>query len=237
MADRKTPRKTFTAKQKVQIVLTILAVLFLFVVGYFIGKPMVALVSDPGEFQVWVERQGILGVLAFIGMVIFQVFAAIIPGGPFQIGAGYAFGVWKGSLICDFATTLASVVIFLLVRRFGVSFIELFIDKEKLESIKFLKDNEKVEGILFLLFLIPGTPKDLLSYFAGLTRIKLSHWISICGVGRFPAIFLSCISGSALSTAQYELAIVAMVVIIVCSVGGLLIYRHLTAINTSTGMK
>ena len=154
MADRKTPRKTFTAKQKVQIVLTILAVLFLFVVGYFIGKPMVALVSDPGEFQVWVERQGILGVLAFIGMVIFQVFAAIIPGGPFQIGAGYAFGVWKGSLICDFATTLASVVIFLLVRRFGVSFIELFIDKEKLESIKFLKDNEKVEGILFLLFLI-----------------------------------------------------------------------------------
>lgn len=234
MADRKTPRKTFTAKQKVQIVLTILAVLFLFVVGYFIGKPMVALVSDPGEFQVWVERQGILGVLAFIGMVIFQVFAAIIPGGPFQIGAGYAFGVWKGSLICDFATTLASVVIFLLVRRFGVSFIELFIDKEKLESIKFLKDNEKVEGILFLLFLIPGTPKDLLSYFAGLTRIKLSHWIFICGVGRFPAIFLSCISGSALSTAQYELAIVAMVVIIVCSVGGILIYRHHTGKNAPT---
>ena len=237
MADRKTPRKTFTAKQKVQIVLTILAVLFLFVVGYFIGKPMVALVSDPGEFQVWVERQGILGVLAFIGMVIFQVFAAIIPGGPFQIGAGYAFGVWKGSLICDFATTLASVVIFLLVRRFGVSFIELFIDKEKLESIKFLKDNEKVEGILFLLFLIPGTPKDLLSYFAGLTRIKLSHWIFICGVGRFPAIFLSCISGSALSTAQYELAIAAMVVIIVCSVGGIPIYRHHTRKNPPTGMK
>ena len=237
MADRKTPRKTFTAKQKVQIVLTILAVLFLFVVGYFIGKPMVALVSDPGEFQVWVERQGILGVLAFIGMVIFQVFAAIIPGGPFQIGAGYAFGVWKGSLICDFATTLASVVIFLLVRRFGVSFIELFIDKEKLEYIKFLKDNEKVEGILFLLFLIPGTPKDLLSYFAGLTRIKLSHWIFICGVGRFPAIFLSCISGSALSTAQYELAIAAMVVIIVCSVGGILIYRHHTGKNPPTGMK
>ena len=152
MADRKTPRKTFTAKQKVQIVLTILAVLFLFVVGYFIGKPMVALVSDPGEFQVWVERQGILGVLAFIGMVIFQVFAAIIPGGPFQIGAGYAFGVWKGSLICDFATTLASVVIFLLVRRFGVSFIELFIDKEKLESIKFPKITKKWKAFSFCCF-------------------------------------------------------------------------------------
>ena len=231
MADRKTPRKTFTAKQKVQIALTILVLLLIFVAGYFIGKPMVSLVSDPGEFQVWVERQGIFGVIAFIGMVVFQVFAAIIPGGPFQIGAGYAFGIWKGSLICDFATTLASVLIFLLVRRFGVSFIELFIDREKLESVKFLKNNEKVESILFLLFLIPGTPKDLLSYFAGLTRIKLSHWIFICGVGRFPAIFLSCVSGSALSTAQYELAVAAMVVIVFCSVGGTLIYRRHTKKN------
>ena len=169
-------------------------------------------------------------------MVIFQVFAAIIPGGPFQIGAGYAFGVWKGSLICDFATTLASVVIFLLVRRFGVSFIELFIDKEKLESIKFLKDNEKVEGILFLLFLIPGTPKDLLSYFAGLTRIKLSTGFHLRR-RPFPRHFPVLYQRQRLSTAQYELAIVAMVVIIVCSVGGILIYRHHTGKNSPTGMK
>ena len=153
---------------------------------------------------------------------------AIIPGEPIELGAGYAFGIWKGSLICDFATTLASVLIFLLVRRFGVSFIELFVSREKLETVKFLNDNKKVESILFLLFLIPGTPKDLLSYFAGLTRIKLSHWIFICGVGRFPAIFLSCISGSALSAAQYELAVAAMILIVVCSVGGTLIYRRHT---------
>ena len=225
---KKRDKKKWTTKQKVQFTLTVLALIFIFVVGYFIGKPMVALVSDPGQFQVWVEEKGIWGVIAFIGMVMFQVFAAIIPGGPFQIGAGYAFGIWKGSLICDFATTLASVTIFLLVRRFGVKFIELFISREQLDSVKFLKNNERVEGVLFLLFLIPGTPKDLLSYFAGLTHIKLSHWIFICGVGRFPAIFLSCISGSALSTAQYELAVVVMAVIIVFSLVGTLIYRRHT---------
>ena len=208
--------------------LTILAVLFLFVVGYFIGKPMVALVSDPGEFQVWVERQGILGVLAFIGMVIFQVFAAIIPGGPFQIGAGYAFGVWKGSLICDFATTLASVVIFLLVRRFGVSFIELFIDKEKLESIKFLKDNEKVEGILFLLFLIPGTPKDLLSYFAGLTDIPLGRWLLIATVARIPSVVTSTVGGNAIGEENYLFAILVFAGTLAISGLGLLIYNRLS---------
>lgn len=132
-----TKRNKFTAKHIVRIILFALAVIFLFVVGYFIGKPMIALVSDPGQFQIWVEEKGFLGILAFIGMVMFQVFAAVIPGGPFQIGAGYAFGIWKGSLICDFATTMASVTIFLLVRKFGTKFIELFISKEKLVRLNF----------------------------------------------------------------------------------------------------
>lgn len=223
-----TKRNKFTAKHIVRIILFALAVIFLFVVGYFISKPMIALVSDPGQFQIWVEEKGFLGILAFIGMVMFQVFAAVIPGGPFQIGAGYAFGIWKGSLICDFATTMASVTIFLLVRKFGTKFIELFISKEKLDSIKFLKNNNKVESILFLLFLIPGTPKDLLSYFAGLTHIKLSHWIFICGVGRFPAIFLSALSGSALSTAQYEVALLVLAAIAILSAVGGYIYRKRT---------
>lgn len=218
--------RKLSPKQLFHLILFVLAVIFLCVIGYYIGKPMISLVSDPGKFQLWVEQKGWWGILAFIGMVMFQVFAAIIPGGPFQIGAGYAFGVWKGSLICDFSTTLASAIVFLLVRKFGIKFVHLFISSEQLDSVKFLKNNKKIESILFVLFLIPGTPKDLLSYFAGLTHIKLSHWIFICGVGRFPAIFLSCISGSALSDAQYEVAVITMAVIFLLSAIGALIYRR-----------
>lgn len=217
--------KNWTRRQITQLILAILAVIFICILGYYIGRPLIHFVSEPEKFQLWVEEKGILGVLAFMGMNILQVLLAVIPGGPFEIGAGYAFGVVKGSLICDIAMTIASVIIFLFVKKFGLRFVELFVSKEKIESVKFLKSSKRSESIIFLLFLVPGTPKDLLSYLVGLTDMKLSHWIFICGVGRLPAIFLSALSGSALSSARYHLAIILIAAIIMLYVVGIILYR------------
>lgn len=217
--------KNWTRRQITQLILAILAVIFICILGYYIGRPLVHFVSEPEKFQLWVEEKGILGVLAFMGMNILQVLLAVIPGGPFEIGAGYAFGVVKGSLICDIAMTIASVIIFLFVKKFGLRFVELFVSKGKIESVKFLKSSKRSESIIFLLFLVPGTPKDLLSYLVGLTDMKLSHWIFICGVGRLPAIFLSALSGSALSSARYHLAIILIAAIIMLYVVGIILYR------------
>ena len=217
--------KKWTRRQITQLILAILAVSFICILGYYIGRPLVQFVSEPQKFQIWVKEKGFLGVLAFMGMNILQVLLAVIPGGPFEIGAGYAFGVVKGSLICDIAMTVASVVIFLFVKKFGLRFVELFVSKEKIESVTFLKSSKRSESIIFLLFLVPGTPKDLLSYLVGLTDMKLSHWIFICGVGRLPAIFLSALSGSALSSARYHLAIILIAAIIMLYVVGIILYR------------
>ena len=217
--------KKWTRRQITQLILAILAVSFICILGYYIGRPLVQFVSEPQKFQIWVKEKGFLGVLAFMGMNILQVLLAVIPGGPFEIGAGYAFGVVKGSLICDIAMTIASVIIFLFVKKFGLRFVELFVSKEKIESIKFLKSSKRSESIIFLLFLVPGTPKDLLSYLVGLTDMKLSHWVFICGVGRLPAIFLSALSGSALSSARYHLAIILIAAIIMLYVVGIILYR------------
>ncbi|WP_455721395.1 TVP38/TMEM64 family protein [Agathobacter sp.] len=204
----------------------ILAVIFIIVISYFIGKPMVRFASDPAMFRTWVDEKGFIGGLAFMGMVVFQVLLAVIPGGPFEVCAGYAFGVWKGALLCDLATTVGSVIVFLFVRRFGTDFVELFVSREKIESVKFLKSTKKSESIIFLLFLIPGTPKDLLSYLVGLTDMKLSHWIFITFVGRFPAVFLSALGGGAVGTKRYDIAIAATVIIILLYIVGLFVYRY-----------
>ena len=217
--------KKWTRRQITQLILAILAVSFICILGYYIGRPLVQFVSEPQKFQIWVKEKGFLGVLAFMGMNILQVLLAVIPGGPFEIGAGYAFGVVKGSLICDIAMTIASVIIFLFVKKFGLRFVELFVSKEKIESVKFLKSSKRSESIIFLLFLVPGTPKDLLSYLVGLTDMKLSHWIFICGVGRLPAIFLSALSGSALSSARHHLATILIAAIIMLYVVGIILYR------------
>lgn len=123
--------KKWTRRQITQLILAILAVIFICILGYYIGRPLVQFVSEPQKFQIWVKEKGFLGVLAFMGMNILQVLLAVIPGGPFEIGAGYAFGVVKGSLICDIAMTIASVIIFLFVKKFGLRFVELFVSKEK----------------------------------------------------------------------------------------------------------
>lgn len=234
-SNRKQSENKRSGRRWVQILLSLAAVAFICVIAYFIGRPLVSFVSEPEQFREWVEARGIWGVLTFMGMVIVQVFLAIIPGGPFEIGAGYAFGVVKGTLICDLATTVASLLVFLFVRRFGVKFVELFVSREQIESVHILKSSGKSESILFLLFLIPGTPKDLLSYLVGLSDMKVSHWIFICAVGRFPAIFLSALSGSALGSANYGTAVAVFAALIVLYIIGLFVYRFHNRSSRKTG--
>ena len=217
--------KNTNRKHIAKTVIAILTLLLVVVIAYSIGRPLVRFVSDPAKFRDWVNEKGFLGVLAFISMNILQVLLAVIPGGPFEVGAGYAFGIVRGTLICDFSMTLAGIIIFLFVRRFGMRFVELFVSREKVESVHILKSSRKSESIIFLLFLIPGTPKDLLSYLVGLTDMKLSHWIFISAIGRIPAIFLSVLSGNALNESDYVKVAVMFAVMIVLSIFGVVFYN------------
>ncbi len=214
-------------KHLLGISLIALAVVFSALIIMYIGIPMVKMAQDPVQFQSYIAALGPYGWLIFIGMIILQVIVAVIPGGPFEIASGYAFGALWGTVLCDIATTLGSLFVFLLVRRFGLEFIELFFSKEKIESVKFLKSSEKQNFLIFLFFLIPGTPKDLLSYLVGLTDMKVSTWILITSIGRLPAILLSALSGSALSAKRYEIFAIVMAVILVFSIAGMVFYsRH-----------
>ena len=66
---------------------------------------------------------GAQGPLAFSGLNFLQVILAVIPGAPFEVAAGYLFGVIPGTLLCDSTMTIGSVLVFLMVRRFGVKFV------------------------------------------------------------------------------------------------------------------
>ena len=196
----------------ITIFILILAVMILITV--VLTKPLVELSNHPEELKEAVQNTGIKGILGFTAIAILQVFAAIVPGGPLEIAAGYAFGAFKGALICDLAMSAGSLMVFLLSRKFGLPFIELFFSKEKIENVKILKTNERSRLIIFLLFLIPGTPKDILSYLVGLTDLGFPAWVFIVTVGRFPSILLSTFSGTALSSERY--GIFAIVILIIC---------------------
>ena len=95
---------------------------------------------------------------------------------------------------------------FLFVKRFGVKAAELFFSLEKLQSLRFLQNPKKRDILFFLLFLLPGTPKDLLCYFAGLTEISSAAWICIQLFGRIPSVLSSTLGGDALGSEKYQIA-------------------------------
>lgn len=215
-------------KKIVAIVTAVLVVAFFAALTYFVGRPLLEFVSEPEKFREWVDSYGFLGVLAFIGINMVQVFLAIIPGGPFEIAAGYAFGVVKGTLICDFAMTSASVIIFAFVKKFGMKFVEIFADREKVENLSFLQNNSKSKAFMFFFYLIPGLPKDLMCYAAGLTKLSIPYFAFINAVGRFPAILMSAIGGNAVGEQKYTIFIIIMAVIIVAYIVGSIAYKKIT---------
>lgn len=212
-------------QRKIKRALFLAGIPVLLAICWLVGRPLIHFVDQPELFRQWVAEQGVWGAVLFVGMVVAQVFLAVIPGGPFEVGAGYAYGVVWGTILCSIGTTLASTLVFLLVRRFGRGFVELFVEGEKIDSFSLLRADEKKESILFLVFLIPGTPKDVISYLVGLSDLKLSHWILICGAGRLPAILLSVVGGAALESRQYHLALWAAGGLVVFYLAGMLFWN------------
>ena len=222
-------RRELSEKQRKRLVtvMLIIAVILLGILGWIVGWPLVRFASEPERFRAWVDARGIGARLAYMGMVIFQVIIALIPGEPFEIAAGYAFGAVEGTILCIAASTIGSMLVFWLVRRFGIRLVEIFFPREKLQSLRFLRASPRRDYLYLLVFMIPGTPKDLLCYFAGLTDIRFPVWLIICSLGRIPAILTSTIGGNALSSRNYWHAVIVFAVTLVVSGLGLLAYNAL----------
>lgn len=203
-------------------------ILFCLVVGWFVGRPMLHFVEAPERFRAWVDAGGFLGRLAFVGMMLLQVIVPIIPGEPLEIGAGYAFGALEGTLLCLAATTLGGFLIFQFVRRWGVKVVEIFFTREKIDSLRILKDTKRLTLLAFILFFLPGTPKDLLTYFVGLTKMPLGTWLLITSVARLPSIITSTVGGDALGVGELTFAFIVFGATLLLSAVGALIYWAVT---------
>ena len=219
----------YARRRKIISVLSFAVLLtFFVVVAIFVGKPLLKMIENPDSFRQWVDASGILGRFAMVGMVALQVIVAVIPGEPIELGAGYAFGSIEGLLLCLAGAALGSTIVFLFTRRFGIKMVEAFISREKLYSLKFIKSSKRLDLLIFILFFIPGTPKDILTYFVGLTPIKLSTFLLITTVARIPSVITSTLTGNALGVERYTLAVIVFVITLIGSALGALWYMRIT---------
>lgn len=188
---------------------------------------LLAWLADARAVRAFVSDHAFVSRLAMLGINIVQVLLAFLPGEPVELASGYAFGFWEGTALCLVASGLATSMIYWATRRWGWKLVGLFFDRSLFDRFSWMKSAKRLELIMFIVFLIPGTPKDFLTYFAGLTNMRFLPVVLIATFGRIPSIVTSTIAASAVGSGNWPLVACTLVAsAFLLAVGGLM-YRRL----------
>ena len=201
-------------------------------VRYFL--PMCRLLgTEQGRAQLaeLIRRAGIFAPLVFILLMALQIVIAVIPGGPLEITAGVLFGGWLGTLLTVAGAFTGTLIVYLLVKKFGRPLVYLFISEEKIQKYAVLENEDKLEFWVFILFLIPGIPKDLLTYIVPLTKIQGRQFLLLSTLARFPALTASVLMGDSLSDGRYGLCIIIACIAAVAVFAGFQLKKHILKEN------
>ncbi len=198
------------------------------------GPKLTEAAQEPEKFREMLGSGGIKSYLIFLGIQFLQTVFALIPGEFIEVAAGYIYGSILGLVLCLIGVCIATALIFGLTRLLGKKFTEIMIDSKDLKKLKFLKDEKKLELLFALLFFIPGTPKDLLTYFAGVTKINFLKFMAISLFCRIPSIVTSTLAGSALGEQNYLQSAIIFAVTGLIGVGGIVLYKKLSSKKQDT---
>ncbi|MNI24538.1 TVP38/TMEM64 family inner membrane protein YdjZ [compost metagenome] len=160
------------------------------------------------RFRDYVLSTGNLGPIIIILFQILQTIIAPIPGEVVQIAGGYIYGVAIGTLYVTVGMLLGAIAAFFFTRFLGGTFIEKLLKKDRFQWMSVMTDSKKFSVFLFIVFLIPGLPKDLFIYAAALTAIKPLRFFLIFLVARFPALLASVCVGANMYQKDYLSTIV-----------------------------
>ncbi len=212
--------------KKILALLSLAVVIILALLATLLVWKWLSSFSEEG-FRDYIRSFGHYGWLVLLGVQFLQVFIALIPGEVVETAAGYAFGPLWGTVICYAGVAAASSLIFLLTRRFGVRLAEVFVSREKINSLKFISTEKRRNFLIFILFFIPGTPKDLITYFVGLTDIKLLEFLGISLAARIPSVITSTFGGHLLGEGEYLSAVLLYGITGAVSLCGMAIYNKI----------
>ena len=203
-----------------KIMLFIIAIIILTVITIYLFPVMINLSTKEGQiiFKNKVSDSGTYGLMLLFLIQIAQIFLFILPGEPIEILAGMCYGWSLGTVFIMISSAIIATFIFWLVRKIGRQFVYDFSDEEKIkkiESSKIFQNPKKIELVLFILFLVPGTPKDLLTYLSGLLPIKMRRFVFISTIARIPSIVTSTIAGANIADGNWKKGIILYILIVI----------------------
>lgn len=179
---------------------------------------------DHDQLVAWMRGGGARGPLICIGIQFLQVVIFAIPGEITQIAAGYVFGAWWGFLYSIVGILIGSAFNFGFARAVGRPAVQRIVGSNRLTEIDGQLKSRTGLAAVFVLFLLPGMPKDVMSYAAGLTAIRFLAFLSISVVARFPALLLSTLFGAEAYDRDYQ-AMVWIASVALLLLAGAAVYR------------
>lgn len=215
-------KNPFGLSKKQKRTLILISAIFLLLVGILslFFMPFFNRLSEPAfqvRFQQWAIQQTWKGQIFVLLIQMIQVIIAFIPGEAVELLAGFLYGPWLGLLLSLTGCLIASACVFAFVRKFGTKLLKKIFRKDSLEEYDFLQNSKKIEIITFVLFLIPGTPKDLLTYVAGASPIRMSTFLILSTFARIPSILSSTFMGATFGEGNFGTT--AVVFLLTAAVG------------------
>lgn len=202
-------------QKKIKIIKITLTAVILIVLAIFfwrIAPFMKDLSTIEGQiaFRNKINSMGFLGLLLLFSLQVLQILLVVLPGETFEVLAGMCYGTWGGWLFITLSVLITTIIIFFSVRKLGKKYLYNFFKKEKVEKImnsKLLKNETNLEMVLCLIFLLPGTPKDLFVYIGGLLPVKPLRFILIATLVRFPSVITSTMVGANITKGNWKISL------------------------------
>lgn len=207
-------------ERTMKILLIVVAILLTILLIKFMPKLLLITVSLE-EFKNYILSMGHLGVIMIIIFQVLQTIIAPIPGEVIQIAGGYLYGTLLGTIYNLIGLAIGSGIAFYFTRFIGRVFISNLIKKKKLKWITNTMEGKKFELILFIIFIVPGLPKDFMLYIAGLTTLKPMRFFIILIISRLPWIMISASVGANINAGNYMLTIIISFIAVIGFVIGM----------------
>ena len=177
-----------------------------------------------------VQQAGSWGVLCLLGLQLLQVIVAFIPGEVVQVAAGLMYGPALGALIIVVGAALSSAIVYIMVHKLGAPFVQKMVPEKYMNQIQKFEESNKFEVIVFILFFLPGMPKDAFTYLLPLTRMKLAPFLIITTLARTPGIVASTYATAGFVNGNIVEAVIIVAVVVIIALVGIIFQKQIVSV-------
>lgn len=226
--------KTEQSKNRIKLMLTMIKFVVLLIV--LIGIPFYVFYFQRDLLQTFDSLDSVneflldyeaASVFAYIGFQVIQITIFIIPGQAIQLAGGYIFSFWLGILLTFAGVLLGTIITFYLARILGKDAVHLMVGEERTKHYIEKLNSKKALMVIFIIYLIPGIPKDAVTYIAGVSDIEVRPFVIISMLGRLPAMIGGVMIGSMLNSGSYIGVIILSVISCIAFILGIVFREKL----------